>query len=331
MKLVVCGVVVTLGLMWAAVAVAGPTGAQKCEAAKLSAAGKYSACRLGAEKKAVLSATTPDDSKCDAKYATAWGKAETKYTGMCSTTGDQSAVEQRVTGDASAVRSELGGGKPTVLRRLPASGQTTAFTAGGDDGSTQAGAALNYVDNGDGTITDVTTDLVWEKKVLYDGTLDAANLHDADNCYPWTGNCHTGGAVCSVDSDCGANGPCDAGDCQTGPPNSLTVFKWVAQLNTANFAGHNDWRIPNVKELLSIVDYEETGPAVSAAFNGASCGTTCADMTNPACSCTPVTNYYWSSTSFVGINAWYVNFAQGYSLQDSKTQLHCVRAVRGGL
>ena len=327
----VCGAVVTLGVVWAAVASGAPTEAQKCEATKLSATGKYSACRLGAEKKAVLKGIAPDYTKCDAKYTAAWGKAETKYTGMCSTTGDQSAVQQRVTGDASAVRSELGGSMPTVLRRLPASGQTTAYTTGGDDGSSQAGAALNYVDNGDGTITDVTTDLVWEKKVLWDGSPDATNLHDADNCYPWTGNCHTGGAVCSVDSDCGANGPCDAGDCQTSPPNSLTIFKWVEQLNTANFAGHNDWRIPNVKELLSIVDYGKTGPAVSAAFNAAGCpSATCADMTNPACSCTPL-SYYWSSTSFLGINAWYVYYGQGYALQDPKNLSHSVRAVRGGL
>ncbi len=112
---------------------------------------------------------------------------------------------------------------------------------------------------------------------------------------------------------------------------SLTIFKWVAQLNTANFAGHNDWRIPNVKELQSILNYEKVGPAVSAAFNGASCGTTCADMTSAACSCTPSTVDYWSSTSFLGINAWFVAYGAGYAFHDQKTFSNSVRAVRGGL
>lgn len=39
---------------------------------------------------------------------------------------------------------------------FPATGQTTQYTTG-DDGNIQAGATLNYVDNGDGTITDRNT------------------------------------------------------------------------------------------------------------------------------------------------------------------------------
>ena len=77
---------------------------------------------------------------------------------------------------------------------FPASGQTTAFSADKndgiaepvavpDDGTVQAGADLSYTDNGDGTITDNNTGLMWEKK-SDDGDL----LHDKDNSYYWSGN-----------------------------------------------------------------------------------------------------------------------------------------------
>jgi hypothetical protein len=74
---------------------------------------------------------------------------------------------------------------------FPASGQTTAYpaivegsTSPGvsvpDDGTLQAGAALRYTDNGDGTITDLNTRLTWEKKSMDGG------LHDVGNKDPWS-------------------------------------------------------------------------------------------------------------------------------------------------
>jgi hypothetical protein len=61
--------------------------------------------------------------------------------------------------------------------RLPATGQTTSY--GGpnipfslSDGDVQAGAALSYTDNGDGTVTDNNTGLMWEKKD------DSGGIHD---------------------------------------------------------------------------------------------------------------------------------------------------------
>jgi hypothetical protein len=212
--------------------------------------------------------------------------------------------------------------------KLPATGQTTQYVEG-DDGSIRAGAALQYVDNGDGTISDVTTGLMWEKKIKLDGTADAADLHDADNCYPWAGTCSVGGASCGTDGDCGADGPCEATDCQRG---DLTIFKWVAALNTANFAGHNDWRIPNKKELQSILDEGTSSPAVAVAFNGTSCGAACTDMMDAACSCTQ-SGLYWSSTTVAGNPgfAWYVYFYRGGVSPDGKVDNGYVRAVRGGL
>ncbi len=86
--------------------------------------------------------------------------------------------------------------------------------------------------------------------------------------------------------------------------------------NNANYLGHNDWRLPNTKELQSLVDYTRSpyatnsinvGPAINALFN-----------------CTGILNdggktdypYYWTSTSAIPqpngtySNAWYVAFGQ---------------------
>ena len=63
-------------------------------------------------------------------------------------------------------------------QRFPASGQTTAYGPG-SDGDVQAGAPLSYTDNGDGTITDPNTGLMWEKKD------DSGGIHGRDNIYTW--------------------------------------------------------------------------------------------------------------------------------------------------
>jgi len=108
----------------------------------------------------------------------------------------------------------------TVRTEIPCTGT-------GQDGEIKAGKALSYTNNGDGTITDNNTALMWEK-LSDDGT-----IHDKDNLYKRA--------------------------------DAFAVH--IAGLNAMNFAGHNDWRLPNVKELQTIVNYGQVYPAISSEFN----------------------------------------------------------------
>ena len=179
-----------------------------------------------------------------------------------------------------------------------------------------------FVDNLDGTITDHRTGFMWEKKVAADFVDDAGNLHDADNTFRWTGRCSFASSLCQPDSAAssaclaGAEGPtggCSAwsmGTCDVNFPGS-TVREWVADLNAAGFAGHNDWRLPTRRELESILDpTDTTAPRTDPAFDGGSCGPGCTDITVPGCSCTPETSM-WSATAVFGdpSQAWSVDFA----------------------
>jgi hypothetical protein len=67
------------------------------------------------------------------------------------------------------------------------------------------------------------------------------------------------------------------------------------------YAGHRDWRLPNVKELQSIVDYSKVNPASSVP------GSTAAE-------------FYWSSSTYAGSPsfAWGVNFNDGNVNNDNK-------------
>ena len=156
----------------------------------------------------------------------------------------------------------------------------------GDDGDLEAGADLSYTDTGNGTIIDNNTGLEWEKKS------DDDTINDKDNTYTWE--------------------------------NAFAVH--IAGLNTDSFSGHNDWRLPNVKELQSIVNYQFW--AVSDAFK-----IPCAPgATVTGGSCTAASGY-WSSTTFAGSPgfAWGVGFFVGDVDVVSKSSSNHVRAVRGGL
>jgi hypothetical protein len=73
------------------------------------------------------------------------------------------------------------------------------------------------------------------------------------------------------------------------------ALDWVAQMNAANYLGYNDWRLPNAKELQSIVDYTRSPDTTSSAaidplFNVTSIINEAGQIDYPA---------YWSSTTHV--------------------------------
>src|SRR5262249_39844035 len=118
----------------------------------------------------------------------------------------------------------------------------------------------------------------------------------------------------------------------TSPPytmNGALVTTFLATLNTPScFAGHCDWRIPNVNELHTLENYENASPTVDTVFN-TGCAATCTVLT---CSCTQP-DVYWVTTTYPTnpIGAFTVNFDNGSVDAALKTDSHYVRAVRGGL
>lgn len=92
-----------------------------------------------------------------------------------------------------------------------------------------------------------------------------------------------------------------------------SALAWVQTKNTENYLGYHDWRLPNIKELQSIVDYTRApGETDSAAID-------------PMFSSTKITNeagkddygFYWSSTTHLGSSqrpgeqAAYMSFGRG--------------------
>ena len=104
-------------------------------------------------------------------------------------------------------------------------------------------------------------------------------------------------------------------------------MKLVALNGGGGFALHTDWRLPNKKELESIVNAEVFTPAVSPEFDtGCVLGATV--LTG---SCTQPMKY-WSSSSFAlgPASAWSVDFDAGDATGNAKAGLAHVRAVRAG-
>ena len=131
--------------------------------------------------------------------------------------------------------------------------------------ASQANAA-SYTDNGNATVTDNVTGLMWQQS-------------DDNTTRGWEGA--------------------------------------IAYCEALILGGHSDWRLPNVKELKSIVDYGALNPAANTAYFPST-----------------KTSYYWSSTSFnkYTSEAWNVNFIDGYvgNNTNGKTYPNYVRCVRGG-
>ena len=183
-------------------------------------------------------------------------------------------------------------GKPFDLEKCETKFDTDIAKA--DEKAAKKGASCQYVDNGDGTITNLADGCMWEQKEAGSSSTptDSQGVGDCLNC---------------VDDEY----------------NWAQMHEWVSALNgrtddhtiQTGHAGYTDWRPPTVGELKSIlVAPHPCGPipCIDPVF-----GPTAASV-------------YWSSTSFASdpIEAWRVTFSNGNVDTSFKVDDGHVRAVR---
>jgi hypothetical protein len=117
-----------------------------------------------------------------------------------------------------------------------------------------------YVDNGDSTVTDTVTGLMWQQ-VMAAGTFTQPDA--------------------------------------------------IKHCPTLTLAGHTDWRLPSLIELVSIVDYSRVRPSIYIPFSLA-------------------TNFSWTSSSAAAplATGWSVDFKLGNAQLETTSSLNGVRCVR---
>lgn len=128
----------------------------------------------------------------------------------------------------------------------------------------------DFADNGNGTVTDKATGLMWSQQdsgaVNNDGTVRASTDENFGYGRTW-----------------------------------VETLEWVEKMNEVEYLGHSDWRLPDIKELQSIVQYEKTElPATDPDFF---------HLSRPDC-------YVWSSTTCGDFPemADYMAFGRGYGI-----------------
>jgi hypothetical protein len=146
-------------------------------------------------------------------------------------------------------------------------------------------------------VRDNVTGLIWEVKDSQDGIQDYSNPNDADNTYTW------------YDSNSLTNG----GEPGT-PGDGTDTEDFINALNDSTFGGYHDWRLPSIKELSSIQNFDADLPSIDTGY-----------FPNT------VTSYYWSSTTYanIAVTAWWGGFYYAIVLNSSKESTYNVRAVRG--
>ncbi|MDO6684057.1 MULTISPECIES: Lcl C-terminal domain-containing protein [unclassified Agarivorans] len=136
-----------------------------------------------------------------------------------------------------------------------------------------------FVDNNDQTVSDLDTNLMWARCTL-GRTWDGSTCNGAAQTKSWNQAVEEG-------------------------PNST-------------LAGYNDWRLPNIKELSYLIEYNCYSPAINETFFSSEQG---------------ISMPFWTATpdSYNASKAWFINFINGQVGLDKKDDDYGVRLVRGGL
>jgi hypothetical protein len=141
---------VSAALLWAAGGTAPARAklvAEWCQAGKLKAVGAYEACLLAAESAALLEGREVDASRCLARFARRFGRAEMYGYGMCPSEGDQAAVQGSAETHVDEVAAALAGpriARPSercVAAKLRAVGAHLACRFGGEAAEVWRGPA----------------------------------------------------------------------------------------------------------------------------------------------------------------------------------------------
>jgi len=146
-----------------------------------------------------------------------------------------------------------------------------------------------FVINGDGTVSDYRTGLIWKR-------------------------CREGRFTGSV------GGVCESGIDSV--KNWQAAFSAVNDANSSEFAGASNWRLPNVKELMTLVEHQCRDPAINTNIF-------------PFVLISTVSRY-WTSTPYANKkeDAWVVDFKDGITGHSNKNSdpkaWRFVRLVRDG-